>query len=324
MVDRTSVIGAVAEELDARAGRCLEEHGVIGAAVADRLGLTSTSAPRDASLDAGKTRHVPPASTTGQVSSLDTSPELGVPRGVGIYLRGLHAKHETPEEVARACADHGVRWAALMAIGLGRRGDGRLIDSHQPIARTAEYAEALRAAGVEPWVWLFPTASDPEGAAAHAGEHVRACSAAGAILDVESPYKGRADACRRLARAMRAELGLELGLASTTYAVRQLHRTLPYDVLANETDQGQLQAYEDVTPAMARAAIEDYRELGWRSVAAVGPAFGRRSGLELGAYLEACYLDAGAAMVDALGIWSWPQLDRREWPVLERWAARFS
>lgn len=73
MVDRSKIVGAVAAELDARVGQCREEHAAVGAAVADRLGLTSPSAEGDASLDAGATRHVPPASATGQVSSLDTS-----------------------------------------------------------------------------------------------------------------------------------------------------------------------------------------------------------------------------------------------------------
>lgn len=39
MIDRAAVVGAVAAELDERVGRCVEEHGAIGARVADRLGL---------------------------------------------------------------------------------------------------------------------------------------------------------------------------------------------------------------------------------------------------------------------------------------------
>lgn len=39
MTDRSAIIAAVAAELDERAGMCLEEHGAIGARVADRLGI---------------------------------------------------------------------------------------------------------------------------------------------------------------------------------------------------------------------------------------------------------------------------------------------
>jgi hypothetical protein len=79
VIARADVIAAVAAELDARAGRCLEAHGAVGSAVADRLGLRIAIAPPIELLELGLW--------------IDDSPRLALLRPYLDRLRALPLSH---------------------------------------------------------------------------------------------------------------------------------------------------------------------------------------------------------------------------------------
>lgn len=239
-----------------------------------------------------------------------------IPRRVGVFARWLSPRtHGTPTQLAARARDHGVSWVALMALGLvGSQPRERA----QPVELLADYGQALREAGVDVWVWFFPLARAPERAAVVAGRALRAVGGRGLILDIERPYRGRAAACRRLVAASLDQLTEDQGVAVTSYPLARYHRSLPWpDMVAGA---GMPQTYT-ITPKSARRAVAEWRARGHTSVVPVGPAFGPRSESRLLSYLRAAYLDDGVPTVDGVGIWSWPQVSRREWRVIETVAA---
>lgn len=239
-----------------------------------------------------------------------------VPRGTGVFLRALtRRKYGTPTQAARKAADHGLSWVALMAIGLV--GDPAR-ESPQGLGPIADYGQAFREAGVDPWVWFFPLADDPERAAVAAGRALAACRGRGLIPDVERPYRGRPAACRRLVEASLDQLGEDQGIAMTSYPLARIHPTMPWDEMVVGT--GMPQTYT-IAPVSARRAVAEWRARGHTHIVPVGPAYGPRSEGKLPGYLRAAYLDHGVPIVDGIGVWSWPQVSLREWKVLDAVAA---
>lgn len=236
-----------------------------------------------------------------------------VPRGTGVFLRTLtRRRYGTPTQAAKKAADHGLSWVALMAIGLVGDPPSERFAGLGPIA---DFGQAFREAGVDPWVWFFPLAVDPERAAKAAGKALSACRGLGLILDVERPYSGRPAACSRLMRASLDELGEDQGIATTSYPLARFHPAMPWEEMVVGT--GMPQTYT-VPSASARRAVAEWRARGHTSIVPVGPAYGPRSEGRLMNYLRAAYLDDGVPMVDGIGVWSWPQVSLREWKLLER------
>lgn len=253
------------------------------------------------------------ADTTKVCLPHDALSPLTIPRGVGIFLRHLDAKHEPAAVVAKLCKDHDVRWVTLMGLGIDR-------PQGESVLRTVEYASACAEVGLDVFLWAYPTPVRPLAETMKVLEgHLNAFPYRGFIFNVEDQYKGKPAATADFLRAMRSRLVGVQSLTGAGYAVRSVHHTIPWDVLAVQCDLYLFEAYQKVTPAQAQSAITDLSKI-FRAVGGIGPAFGTESGAKLGPYLDACYLEHGRPRVQTLGIWSWPQLDHREWPQLARFA----
>lgn len=242
---------------------------------------------------------------------------LALPRGVGIFFRHLSSSHQPAHDCAAKCKKHGVRWVALMAIALDR-------PKGESVPRTLEFADAFARAGIDVFLWGFPVPATPlKDTLGVLDAHLAAFPYKGFIFDVEGQYGHRPRETDDFLRAMRSRLVGQQCLVGTGFAVRSAHKEIPWDVLATHLDQYLFQAYQVVTAEQAQHAITDLGKI-FREVAGIGPAYGTNSGVELNNYLDACYLSGGKPRTKALGIWSWPQLDGREWPALERWSKLFA
>jgi hypothetical protein len=127
VIARANVIAAVAAELDARAGRCLEAHGEVGAGVADRLGLVEASRP--------------PATATHPAALelglwIDDSPKIALLRPYLDRLRALPLSH-----------------VAVM-IDSTERG----LDARWTARQLAELASAIPEMAIVLTLWPEPTA----------------------------------------------------------------------------------------------------------------------------------------------------------------------
>ena len=77
-----------------------------------------------------------------------------MPQGLAWYVRRLSRRHGTPTEFAKRCFDSGLSWVALGGVWQEPRDSvSRRIN---PVQKVKDYAGALEALGIEPWVWGYP------------------------------------------------------------------------------------------------------------------------------------------------------------------------
>lgn len=257
MITRERIIEAVRAELDERAAQCREEHGAIGAAVADRLGLSDGL--RDASrLEAG---HVAPSSSDASlVDAGDASRSPARTRGrVWVFGRRI----------------------AFLPIAVAQRFDGVILatrTSRGAANRSPGWIEEALSRGVEivGWDWMLAPGQWRPGL----GEHVCWLKSVGAralTLNVEprSPgtpedWRGKHDELRAYADTSR-ELcdlhGLELWV--TSWALPSSAPTFPWLELIQPAHRCIPQPYEvhgRTGAEYVARVIAEWRERGARTI----------------------------------------------------------
>lgn len=250
-------------------------------------------------------------------SPMDTwAPGTIVPRGLGMYLAsGDIAERDVGREVERM-HDARIRWALLFV----EAPDGRIASP----ARLATWAGALRAHGIEPWLWTFPRPDRAVSAVLRAGEVLAATRARGLVLDVERPppsVKGApewsADAAREMVGVCLDELRERHGLGMTSYPMRTGHR-LPWDELAVGWGSPQLYRSADDERAVERS-IAAYAAAHGTVVPVIDSYVGDHARLR--AVFGRVIGDRSRPRVPAIAVWAWGTTDARERRVLAELAA---
>lgn len=234
----------------------------------------------------------------------------GVPSGVGIFARALvRASSGTPAELARRARDHRVSFVPLLAVWHDEKGLHTRNDRAMPA-----YADALRAADVDVWVWGYPHALEEERFVDALVERARRVGARGVILDPEVSYKGRPRAMERLVRLTIDAVDESLGIGFTSYGLPAVHRTFPWAEAAG-VGWGSPQVYS--TPVRrALEAVDAWGRLGWTSILPALPTFGARSTPSLLNEM----VDALVARDEVKGLlfWSWNTTDARDLRTIAR------
>jgi hypothetical protein len=76
---------------------------------------------------------------------------------VGVYIRGLSVNRQgTPKAAAKKAKDHGVSFVPILAIWQNK--DNTLFSNGRGADLIIKYAEAFKAAGIDPWIWGYPWA----------------------------------------------------------------------------------------------------------------------------------------------------------------------
>ncbi len=272
------------------------------------------------------------------------------PAGIGFYARALAEQtHGTPEQLAAKVLLHGGSFVAFMGCWQDRKDGGpRLL----PISaeRTAKYARAAHAAGLEVWLWGFPWVNRERQYADEMSKMVRACGGVvrGLIHDPEVSYKDRrakaapassrgqgeavtagpeagAATVRRGAQELMRldrELVTAHGLATsgvTSYGMADWH-ALPWDVFASTGCWGSPQLYT-VSPAQVDQGLRSWRAAGFHELLPSVPAYGDNSGRALDAHL-ARFVDGDEPDIRGFVVWSYQQVGGVEWSTFDRWATQ--
>lgn len=199
----------------------------------------------------------------------------GVPRGKGVFIRSL-AHGGEPAELAAFVRSLGMRWVAVEILWSNPGGDHRLHGE-----RLAEYTQALNAAGVAVWVWLFPSPDGVDQAVARTrNAYAVAPSVQGVIIDPEKPFYAKAHA-RAGAELMRqlAQLGRPIGV--TSYGMPSWHSQFPWEAFVKHASFGTPQVYSNRGPEYATNAISQWRALGFPAVVPALGASSAHSGAEM-------------------------------------------
>jgi hypothetical protein len=237
-----------------------------------------------------------------------------MPKGVGIYVRNISRRiHGSPDDMAANARLHGVDFVALQCAW--QTDDGKEHrDSNE--GDLEDYAAALLAKGVEVGVWGYPH-DDPQRIAEFTERCEEAMDQAQAsflLIDPEKPYKGNRDAAAALVGdvvPMCARRGVQIGV--TSYGITSYHRTMPWQELGG-VGFGSPQLYS-VSKRGIRRGMNEWRAAGWSHLLPSVPAYGTYAGRKLRRRLE----DYGD--VPGVIVWSWRQLDGREWQALAAYSA---
>jgi len=121
------------------------------------------------------------------------------PRGKGVFLRSYtHA--ETPEKLVGLLEAMGMDFIFLPVIWQQPGGNHTRYD-----AREAEFLPALKAAGIEIWVWGWPEPAYAQDFVDVMVEAKDRTGARGIVVNAEAPFYGEDDAARFLASSLRNE-----------------------------------------------------------------------------------------------------------------------
>lgn len=266
------------------------------------------------------------------------------PEGISLYGRSFNAaRHGSPKQFAKKCADHGLKW---FAIGGPWHEDVNGVNKDRWINKpnvVKGYADALADAGVTPHVWGYPWHDRVEKFI----EWMEQCSSAsvdGWLLDPELGLKTFPAEARLLVRLCRSSNPYRI-LGFSSFGLPKFHKTFPFDEFAEpgvfdpfvEVDYGSPQLY-DTPQRSILEGMSDYAELGfdvivpsyglykWVKKDASKPLKGKNrkavsmTKAELDRHLL-YFLDSEVPVTAMIG-WAENFATPGLWDILSRWAAR--
>jgi hypothetical protein len=196
------------------------------------------------------------------------------PRGKGVFIRSL--RHWTPDELAAFVRSLDLSWVAIQILWSEPGGDHRLHND-----RIGEYTAALNAAGVDVWVWLYPSPDGVDQAVERTRfAYAAAPSVRGVIIDPEKPFYSHAHAPAGAAlMAHLAQLGRPVGV--TSYGMPRFHPGFPWEAFVKHAAFGVPQVYSDRGPSYAPEAVAEWSSLGFPAIVPALGASAKHSGAEM-------------------------------------------
>lgn len=232
-----------------------------------------------------------------------------MPTGVGVYVRNISTKtHRSAATLAEKCRKYGISFVALQACWQDPK-TGQHRDSNK--GKLAGYGAALRAQGIDVWVWGFPMPGMEERFTTRMREAADNAGAVGILLDPEK-YHGENEAADDLRALTIDSLTESLGLGMTSWALPRYHKSFPWYVLAG-LGWGSPQIYT-LTDRQALESVEDWVDLGWTHIVPSIAAFGPKSGHAMRETLSRYHECPGVI------VWSYTQIDDDEWKTLSDFA----
>lgn len=191
---------------------------------------------------------------------------MSVPQGKGIYIEQLIKQGQDPQHLIERLKYLGMKWIAIEIAWFGPPGpswthDADGVSHNLEDGALAAFVPELVAAGIDVWVWGFPS-PDRQGKFV---EYVKAAYEAapqvkGVIIDPEKPYYGQqhGPALENLISQLKS-LGRPVGV--TSYGHTGFHPAFPWQAVA-DADFGMPQVYSsdigDDYPAKADASWRKY------------------------------------------------------------------
>jgi len=206
-------------------------------------------------------------------ASADATTKLhtgGAPQGKGIYIEGLISQGKNPQHLIDRLKWLGIKWVAIEIAWFGSESDKFSPQSswgpdgnvhNLEDGALAAFVPQLVAAGIECWVWGFPSPDRQDRFVQYVKDaYAAAPQVRGVILDVEKPYyaKSHGPALEDLISRCK-DLGKPVGV--TSYGRTGYHPKIPWEAMT-KADFGQPQIYSDDIgddyPAKADASWRQY------------------------------------------------------------------
>jgi len=213
-------------------------------------------------------------------ASAETTPiKLGLPRGKGLFIEGLIKQANDPQHLITRLKWLGIKWVAIEIAWFGPPGPSWTHDADGTThnledGALAAFVPELEAAGIECWVWGFPS-PDRQGrfvdyvkAAYQAAPQVR-----GVIIDPEKPYYGTDGTALEALIATLQDLGRPVGV--TSYGRTGYHPAFPWQAIGG-ADFGIPQIYsDDIGDDYPQKAVDSWKATGITVVIPANGAYGK-------------------------------------------------
>ncbi len=222
-----------------------------------------------------------------KVAEAKTVP-LGVkplPVGKGIFIEGLVAQGQDPAHLIERLKYLGIEWVAIEIAWFGPPGPSW---THGPTGVShnledgalAAFVPELVAAGIQVWVWGFPSPDRQPAFIQYVKDAYQAApGVSGVIIDPEKPYYGttaspnqHGPALEGLVAALKT-LGRPVG--ATSYGYTNYHPKFPWQGLTG-VDFGMPQLYsDDIGPDYPDKGDDSWRALGIPYIVPINGAYGK-------------------------------------------------
>ena len=187
-----------------------------------------------------------------------TSPRVSLPKGKGLFIDDLVREGVGVKHLVAKLKWLGIKWLAVEIYWADESQD----NTHNlEDGSLALFVPELRAAGIDVWVWGFPSPDRvPRFVELTKHAYDVAPGVAGVIIDPEKPFYGREygpaleDLMSRL-----ADLGKPVGV--TSYGYPKFHPSFPWEAISGAAF-GMPQVYSERGPDYPDLADDAWRDLG--------------------------------------------------------------
>lgn len=261
---------------------------------------------------------------------------------MGIYLRRLKPRG-SPTALAAKAAKHGVTHVQILGAWQEPNASGRVRTSAPNRKVIGEYTSAFAEVGIACGLWFYPWAQHEDRLLDLLHEQSQNGLITSLLNDAELGYKWRTrsatrareavkgrdptlprdtvlEAARRLMDGLsRLTCDMPYGDGFTSYGIPEFHRNFPWDVFTTACFVSP-QLYRS-TPAFVARGLRSWSALSEHYSAllpSIG-AFGPKSKAAMNEHVQS-FLAPGVAPIDGFLLWSWMQIDRDEWGIIEKWS----
>ena len=245
------------------------------------------------------------------------------PTGFGVYLRRITSAEADATSAAVRCVNGGIQWAHLMV----ESSDGYVTS---PSTRSL-WAKIFREHGIRLGVWSFPGDARAASVEASNSAAMLLCEAADAIeaesimLNIEEPYKGKAEQMSALCSQTLHMAPAASFVGVVSYPIPSYHPTLNWDAITG-FDFGSPMFYTTAAdPVAVNRGVSEWSKLvpqiapsldGWSGTGAEGASRFRQD------IIRVCG-EPPARLPGAI-VWSESQMDDAKRAVTRDMAAKYS
>jgi len=211
--------------------------------------------------------------------------KAGLPSGKGIFIEQLIKQGKNPAHLIQRLKYLGMEWVAIEIAWFGPPGPSWThgptgISHNLEDGSLAAFVPELVAAGIQVWVWGFPS---PDRQAAFVQYVKDAYEAApqvsGVIIDPEKPYYGTSSSPNQHGPALEglvaALQGLGRPVGVTSYGFTNYHPKFPWQAISG-ADFGMPQLYsDDIGDDYPNKGDDSWRKLGIDHIVPLNGAYGK-------------------------------------------------
>lgn len=198
----------------------------------------------------------------------------GLPSGKGMFIRSLSHTGRSAQEAVGWALDHGLDWVVIQRITQFEDKDSTFLNG----TKLESYSKAFREAGIQVWVWGWPTPSKIDEFVRVMYEAVDTAQATGMVLDPEAPWIGTKGPALDLMSLLLEEAGKRGTLVGmTSYGAPWSFETFPWEEFRS-AHFGMPQVYDsknNLPEDYPEQSLQAWKDLGYSILLPISAAYNK-------------------------------------------------